>query len=55
MSWIMDYCNDTNPPADHKHAHGLLKLHAVCIPACPRKLAAQEWLTRHTEAPPAEN
>ncbi len=43
-SWIQDYCEDGNWPADEQHAQGLLKLHATCIPACPRKLSAQRWL-----------
>ncbi|WP_280311702.1 hypothetical protein [Nocardia abscessus] len=55
LSWIMDYCDDTNPPADHEHAQGLLKLHAPCTPPCPRKHAAQKWLARQDELPITEN
>ncbi len=43
-SWIQDYCEDSNWPVDEKHARGLLKLHAICTPPCPRKLSAERWL-----------
>ncbi|MDE1669276.1 hypothetical protein [Nocardia gipuzkoensis] len=43
-SWVQDYCEDSNRPADEQHAQGLLKLHETCTPACPRKLSAQRYL-----------
>ncbi|WP_280258942.1 hypothetical protein [Nocardia abscessus] len=43
-SWVQDYCEDSNRPADEQHAQGLLKLHATCAPACPRKLSAERYL-----------
>ncbi|MEU2088052.1 hypothetical protein ACWDSF_05330 [Nocardia beijingensis] len=43
-SWVQDYCEDGNMPADEKHARGLLKIHASCTPPCPRKLSAERFL-----------
>lgn len=43
-SWIEDYCEDGNMPADEQHAQGLTKLHASCEPPCPRKLVAERYL-----------
>jgi hypothetical protein len=43
-SWIEDYCEDGNEPADEQHAQGLTKLHASCTPPCPRKLVAERHL-----------
>ncbi|MBF6298040.1 hypothetical protein IU459_10825 [Nocardia amamiensis] len=43
-SWVEDYCEDGNMPADETHARGLLKIHATCTPPCPRKVSAQRYL-----------
>jgi hypothetical protein len=43
-SWIEDYCEDGNMPADKQHAIGLTKLHESCEPPCPRMLVAQRYL-----------
>ncbi|MFG3617697.1 hypothetical protein [Nocardia sp. NPDC047654] len=46
-SWVEDYCEDGNMPADDEHARGLMKLHASCAPPCPRKLSAERYLREH--------
>ncbi|MEU1993155.1 hypothetical protein ABZ511_01795 [Nocardia gamkensis] len=46
-SWVEDYCEDGNLPADGEHARGLMKLHASCTPPCPRKLSAERYLREH--------
>jgi hypothetical protein len=43
-SWVEDYCEDGNMPADDERARGLMKLHASCTPPCPRKLSAERYL-----------
>ncbi|MET9287051.1 hypothetical protein [Nocardia beijingensis] len=43
-SWVQDYCEDGNMPADAKHARGLLKIHRNCEPPCPRKMSAERYL-----------
>lgn len=43
-SWVQDYCEDGNMPADEKHARGLLKIHESCEPPCPRKVSAERCL-----------
>ncbi|WP_159842403.1 hypothetical protein [Nocardia sp. CY41] len=54
-SWIQDYCDDSNWPADEQHARGLLKLHATCTPPCPRKLSAERWIRERGQGDAADN
>ncbi len=54
-SWIQDYCEDSNMPADQQHAQGLMKLHATCTPPCPRKLSAERYLRACGEASAPES
>ncbi|WP_157170902.1 hypothetical protein [Nocardia araoensis] len=48
-SWVEDYCEDGDMPADETHARGLLKIHATCTPPCPRKVSAERYLREQTE------
>lgn len=44
-SWVQDYCEDGNLPADEKHARGLMKIHQNCEPPCPRRVSAERYLS----------
>ncbi|MFE7746857.1 hypothetical protein [Nocardia sp. NPDC057455] len=48
-SWVEDYCEDGNMPADDEHAQGLMNLHASCTPPCPRKRSAERYLRERDE------
>jgi hypothetical protein len=44
---VNDGCYDKpQPPIEsRKQAEGILDIHESCDPPCPRRIAAQQWLT----------
>lgn len=45
VSWVDDDCEKGYVYSiDRRRAEGILKIHADCVPECPRKVAARRYL-----------